>query len=244
MLVALTHGVESIFGENLVGIYLMGSLTYGDFNPGRSDIDLVVVLMKAASGKDIEQLKELHARVEKIFPVCKKRIESQYVPIDFFRKTLPPKEPRPYYGEGTFYAEAPYGNEWLINVAMLYEYGMTIYGRDFREIVSELDYDVVRRASARDLLAEWVPKIDDPEYLNHPHYQAYAVLNVCRILYTVLNGALASKSTSAKWVNARFPEWRELVEAALAWEYGKGMSYRKETEKFIWFAVEQIKDKT
>jgi predicted nucleotidyltransferase len=96
VLVALSQGVESIFGENLVGTYLMGSLTYGDFNPGRSDIDLVVVLKKAASGKDIEQLKELHARVEKTFPVWKKRIESQYVPIDFFWKTLPPKEPRPF----------------------------------------------------------------------------------------------------------------------------------------------------
>ncbi|HNR81746.1 MAG TPA: nucleotidyltransferase domain-containing protein, partial [Candidatus Pacearchaeota archaeon] len=40
----LAQGVKEIFGEELVGFYLTGSLSYGDFEPGRSDIDLAAVL--------------------------------------------------------------------------------------------------------------------------------------------------------------------------------------------------------
>jgi len=35
----LKTGLINILGKNLVGLYLTGSLTYGDFNRGSSDID-------------------------------------------------------------------------------------------------------------------------------------------------------------------------------------------------------------
>lgn len=35
----ITKDVHEILGDKLVGFYLMGSLTYDDFRPGRSDID-------------------------------------------------------------------------------------------------------------------------------------------------------------------------------------------------------------
>ena len=43
----LTRFVEtskSIFGDNLVGVYLHGSLAMGCFNPQKSDLDLILVV--------------------------------------------------------------------------------------------------------------------------------------------------------------------------------------------------------
>lgn len=40
---ALVHGLTACLGENLVGVYLHGSLALGCFNPQRSDLDLLVV---------------------------------------------------------------------------------------------------------------------------------------------------------------------------------------------------------
>jgi len=37
-------GIKNILGPNGLGLYLTGSLAYGDFVPGRSDIDLYVAL--------------------------------------------------------------------------------------------------------------------------------------------------------------------------------------------------------
>ena len=39
----VSHSKE-ILGENLVGIYLHGSLAMGCFNPQKSDIDLIIVV--------------------------------------------------------------------------------------------------------------------------------------------------------------------------------------------------------
>jgi len=39
----LAIGIKDIFGQDLIGFYLTGSLSYGDFVEGRSDIDLAVI---------------------------------------------------------------------------------------------------------------------------------------------------------------------------------------------------------
>ena len=39
------HGLQIILGDRLIGAYLTGSLTHGDFVATRSDIDLAVVVV-------------------------------------------------------------------------------------------------------------------------------------------------------------------------------------------------------
>ncbi|MEZ4626197.1 MAG: hypothetical protein R2843_15715 [Thermomicrobiales bacterium] len=39
ILADLRDAIDRIFGERLLALYLTGSLTYGDFDPGSSDID-------------------------------------------------------------------------------------------------------------------------------------------------------------------------------------------------------------
>ena len=111
----LAQGVKGIFGDGLVGLYLTGSLSYGDFEEGRSDIDLAVVLKKPATPKQIAAIKQLHLETEKKFPKWGKRIECSYVPLGMLKETLPPKAPRPYVGNGIFHPQELYGNEWFIN---------------------------------------------------------------------------------------------------------------------------------
>ena len=41
----LTEESRKIFGENLTGVYLHGSLAMGCFNPDKSDIDLIIVCL-------------------------------------------------------------------------------------------------------------------------------------------------------------------------------------------------------
>ncbi len=39
ILLNILNGIKDILDENLIGLYLFGSLAYGDFNPDSSDID-------------------------------------------------------------------------------------------------------------------------------------------------------------------------------------------------------------
>ena len=97
-----------------MGVYLTGSLSYGDFNPESSDIDLLVLLRKPAAQEKLEALKQMHLHIKRNKKKWAKRVECSYVSLDMLQEILPPKTPRPYIGEGIFYFEAPYGNEWII----------------------------------------------------------------------------------------------------------------------------------
>lgn len=236
-------GLLGIFGNNLIGLYLTGSLSYSDFNPGSSDIDLVAILNKPATPDELKLVKQLHFQIEKQNKKWAKRIECSYIPSDMLKNILPPKTPRPYFGEGVFYPEAAYGNEWLINNYLLYKQGITLLGKNFRKLVKPIDIVDVQKACIKDLFKEWQPKITDPNYLNNDHYQSYVVLNLCRILYTVICNSLAAKKTSASWVKKEYKQWNDLIQAAENWQYGKKMSLKVKTIEFIKFVINEINKK-
>ncbi|MBS0272541.1 MAG: nucleotidyltransferase domain-containing protein, partial [Proteobacteria bacterium] len=173
---SLTARIVSILGKNLVGVYLTGSLSYGDFNTERSDIDLLTILKKPVTPDKLEALKQMHLNVEKHNEKWAKRIECSYIPLEMLQDRLPPKMPRPYIGEGVFYPEAPYGNEWIINQYLLYKHGIALTGPDFKTLVHPIQIKDVQKACIRDLFEEWQPKMIDPTYLNNSHYQSYIVL--------------------------------------------------------------------
>src|SRR5262245_57713349 len=91
-------GADRIFGAGLVGIYLSGSLSYGDFEAGRSDIDLAVILKQPASPDEIATLRTLHEALAHTHPKWGERVECSYVPVCMLANVQPPAEPRPWIG--------------------------------------------------------------------------------------------------------------------------------------------------
>lgn len=47
--------------------------------------------------------------------------------------------------------------------------------------------------------------------------QSYAVLTLCRALFTDRHGRYVSKEEAADWVQGELPEWTALIEQALRW---------------------------
>lgn len=240
---SLMTGMTHVLGDNLVGVYLTGSLSYGDFNPESSDIDLLVLLRKPAAQEKLEALKQMHLQMERNNKKWAKRVECSYVSLDMLQEILPPKTPRPYIGEGIFYFEAPYGNEWIINQYLLYKHGIPLLGPDFKTLVKPINIEDVRAACIRDLFEEWQPKMMDPTYLENSHYQSYLILNLCRILYTVMCHSTATKKVSASWARNEFaPQWNTLIQTAESWSYGKEMNLKEETIAFIQFVVNKVRE--
>jgi len=243
LLLFAANVINDILRDNVIGFYLTGSLTYNDFVPGRSDIDLLVVVKNPLSKEDINQVEQFHLDVERCYPQWAERIEYSYLPHAQLKNILPPKTPRPYIGGGKFYAEAPYGNEWIINQFFLYKYGIALIGPDFKTLAAQVNINDVRKASIKDLFTEWAPKINDPEWLENSHYQSYLVLNLCRILYTIICGDAASKTISAKWVQAEYPEWAGLVKIAMDWKYDIKMDQKEKAIEFLWFTINKVKNR-
>lgn len=240
IIAVMTQEVQGLIGDELVGLYLTGSVTYGDFNPGRSDIDFLAVMKTPLTKEKMDEIKAMHERIGENNPKWAERIECSYIPADFLQNVLPPKTPRPYFGEGKFYPAAPYGNEWIINQYLLYKHGVALIGTDFKKLVKPIDIKNVQKACIRDLFAEWEPKITDPNYLKNSHYQSYVALNLCRILYTIMCNDVTSKTVSASWAKQEFPEWSGLINKAENWKYGEEMNLREETAEFIKFVISHV----
>ena len=125
---------------------------------------------------------------------------------------------------------------------MLYQHGIALIGCEFKKLITPIDILEVQKACIRDLFQEWEPKITDFEWLDNSHYQSYLVLNLCRILYTLMEGVAGTKKASAEWAKNKFGlPWSSLIANAQDWQYGKEMSSRKETIDFIKFTIDTIK---
>jgi len=242
VLCAWVEGVKRLLGKRIVGLYLSGSLAYGDFVPERSDIDLQAVVQNPLSKDELGSVEQLHRQIEERSPQWADRIECSYVPLELMRELTPPPTPRPWWGFGTFYAEAPAGNEWIINHYLLSKHGIALEGPDFNELIPGIDIESVRRASAKDLFQEWVPKIDDAEWLSNSHYQSYLVLNLCRILHTVIGGEPGSKKVAGAWAKATYPQWKGLIEEADRWTYGDKMKRQADAAAFLRFTVDRVNE--
>lgn len=239
-LVAFDRQVKKILSNNLVGIYLFGSLSYGDFVPGRSDIDLLVVVKDAVSPSVFKQLGEMHQLLEQLFPAWVGRVECSYTPRSMFSSLTPPGE-RPYWGESEWYM-ATYGNEWIINNYLLQEHGITLFGPQFKSICPQVVLHDVQSACKLDLSKEWAPKLHDDAWLSNPHYQSYLVLNLCRILHTIMSGKVSSKTISANWVMNKYPEWKDLIKSALSWSYGQKLHVTEETKRFLSYVIDVVQN--
>ncbi len=241
VLFALSRDLSATFADDFVGLYLTGSLSYGDFDRASSDIDFLAVLGQAVNAQQRAAVAEMHARIGTAFPEWQRRIEGSYVTLEMLANAEPPRQPRPYVNGGELWAPDPtYGQEWILNGYALYECGIAVAGPDPKTLFRDVGYEAYRDASIRSLHEEWAPLLRDASRLKNSHYQAYVTLTVCRILYTARNHGLASKRTASRWVKQTYgAPWRDLIEKAEAWQHARELQEAPAVQAFIGFALEQ-----
>ena len=79
LLEELLISIRKILGKKLVGLYLYGSLVWGDFDYDTSDIDLLAALISDLSLKEFSALEEMHEGFSKKYKNWNDRIEVQYL---------------------------------------------------------------------------------------------------------------------------------------------------------------------
>jgi len=244
-LVMLAEGLRDLIGDNIVGLYLTGSLTYGDFSPATSDIDFLSIMKRPFSPEEFDGVKALHERIGRAFPKWVERMEGSYITMAMLAEAPPPQKPRaprPYINEGKFWQPDPvYGNEWTINLHVLYEKGVALLGPDPRTVIAPVGIDAVKEASRMDLTEEWIPKLEDVAFFENSHYQAYMILTLCRILYRARHSDIASKRVAAAWAKKEFGQpWSDLIQEAEDWRYGIRINAASRAREFTKFVASKV----
>lgn len=218
----LRSDVQGILGDRFVGMYLSGSLALGDFDAHRSDIDFVVVTDGDISGDHLAALRAMHARFNAGGSPWATEVEAAYIPRDALRRYDPARARHPHIERGADEALDldDLATDWIIHRAILREHGVVVAGPDPRTLIDPVYPREMRRAVVGLMEVWWGPMCDDPAPLERHTigYQAYTVLTMCRILYTLHTGAVVSKPVAARWAQRTLGRrWVALIEQALAW---------------------------
>jgi aminoglycoside adenylyltransferase-like protein len=217
----LLAGARAILGDRLIGLYVRGSLAIGDFQPDRSDVDFVAVTDGEIVDDGVRGLAALHARLAAGPSRWGDELEGSYVSLEALRTPGLRAIRHPYIdrGTGTLAAIDNEGGYWEIQRWLLREHGIAVAGPPLREAIGAVGPERLRAAVVDILCAWWLPMLATPARLAASRfgYRCYAVLTMCRTLYTLRNGTIATKPVAARWAIATLgPRWTPLIERALA----------------------------
>lgn len=237
-------GAQVILDSNFVGMYLDGSLAMGDFAYETSDIDFVVTTNKDVSATQMEELVKMHGRIGQTDSKWAIQLEGAYIPLPALRRYDTHNATHPYIDRGASNLRWEHLDmDWVIHRYVLYTWGVTLAGAPSRSLIDPVTSDELRQATA-DLLAQWwAPMLDDLPRLGHDGSRAYAVMTMCRALYTLQQGDVVSKPAAGRWALAHLNErWAALIERAMVWQNGRPMGDVPETQAFIRFTYEYSRD--
>lgn len=235
----LLSDVQTILASQFIGLYLYGSLATGDFDPHRSDIDFVVVTASELANDMVSALEAMHARMMASGSKWARKLEGTYIPQRALRRYDPNAAPCPCVNEGKFYV-ARHESDWIIQRYILREHGVTVVGPALHPLIDPVQPEDLRRAVRGFLREWWSPMLHDPARLRSSEYQAYAVLTMCRALYTLQHGDVVSKPVAARWAQQALGGWQAaLIEWALAWQPEASLDKFSETLDLIRYTLER-----
>jgi hypothetical protein len=104
---------------------------------------------------------------------------------------------------------------WAMLRHNLRERGITLAGPAPETLVDAVSPEELREAALA-ILQGWTRGIlDDPAQIENRGYQPYTVLTLCRILFTLQNGAVVSKLQALQWARKTLEgRWVPLIERA------------------------------
>lgn len=190
-----------ILGKNLAGIYLYGSLTQRAFNPKHSDVDCIVVVRRALSASQFNQIEKWLARAGESNPWFA-RLQMQFLVRD---KVLTMDAPACLFQFGVLKRDRSDGNPivWL----NILESGVTLFGAPPGTFVPPISHAIILDALKREAgyIREEIILNPASQWCDVPYYRAYAVLTLCRILYSFAKGTIVSKPRAARWALKSLP---------------------------------------
>jgi predicted nucleotidyltransferase len=213
---ALLAGVREALGENLVGLYLRGSLALGDFNPETSDVDILVVTERRVSESEFKALNVFHERIPARENAFARAYEVSYVDRDSLRRFAPGERRHPTVGSDWHFQWAQHRDSFVLERWTVRERGVTVMGPAPKTLIDAISADELRAAATGELRARmehWAAGNEPPGWMDTRHYQAFEVETICRALYTIEFGDLPTKPQAVTWAQKTLPEpWHALVE--------------------------------
>lgn len=231
-------------GPGLLGLYVHGSWVVGDFEPARSDLDLLAVLAREPDESLVDSLGPVLSAIESAHPNWQGRVEVEYVALTTVVAFAGGRDDGPGCQPASAPALArvspgeslhllPASGHRLLTWTSVHDRGQALVGPAPPALLPRVDRAAVRSAALMHV-RDWPAWVRE---MTGPGGQSYAVLTLCRALHLFSEGSQVSKRVAASHVATALPEWLELIDWARDWWYAAGMddapSRHDEVTRFV-----------
>jgi hypothetical protein len=161
----------------------------------------------------------MHDRIATIDSQWAIQLEGSYVSQQALRRYDPANNVHPNIerGLGERLKMVQHEEVWNVHRHILRQRGITILGPDPKTLIDPVTPTALKQAMLPALSGWATYLLNHPEEIRHRGYQSYIILTLCRILYTLQSGDVASKLKSANWAKEALGDtWKPLIEDA--WE--------------------------
>jgi predicted nucleotidyltransferase len=253
----LSSFVEEItaeLGENLVGIYLVGSIASGDFDLD-NDVDFMVVTNAELTEENMKPLQDIQIKIHAIDLYPAKHLEGSYISIsDLNDPEIVGKKKLYYFDNGsTAYERSAHDNQWHVRW-ILREGGITLADPKPETILKPIppgELSNEMKAAMLQVKQFFEDEMDRPiSFFNSRFGQSFTVLTYCRMLHTLHTRTVQSKKAGAAWAKHFVDlKWIKLIDHS--WNerdgarFGFTISQRAEstlldeTLEFVKYAIAQ-----
>ncbi len=215
ILETLLARIKDVLGEKLVGFYLYGSLAAGDFDCQSSDIDFVVATAQELNDEGTAKLRRMHEEIYNQPGRWNKKLEGAYIPVKALRRYDPDFQ-QPFVNGDKPLRRTRLGPDWIINRHILREQGVAVYGPAAATLIDPVSEEEIIQAVKDELFVSWKPILSNTEKMKTRLYQAFAILTMCRALYALKHGEIATKTRAAQWAKKTLgPKYSRLIDWAL-----------------------------
>jgi hypothetical protein len=247
-----SRALRALFGDDLVGVYLTGSLALGAWHEGKSDVDCTVMLQRHPSDQQADGIRNLHRRLYRQYH--RVRIETHYITYGELGRRPQDIEPVVSFHDNRLSRSKFNVNE--VTWATLKWHGLTVYGLDVSLLPLDVGVDSLCAYVFDNVDSYWKVWLRRANRLYRPlglYYltsQAveWGVTGISRMLYTIMEHDIASKEGATEYMLGRAPEqYQRVLREALCIRTNSGekqfaspFKRRSEALQYMQYAIDLI----
>ncbi|MFQ5986979.1 MAG: aminoglycoside adenylyltransferase domain-containing protein [Thermoplasmata archaeon] len=198
--------LRETLGDDLVGIYFVGSIAFPGFVPDRVDLDFQVLVRSELAQAQVQALRDMHRLLVGEYRYAE-HLDGFYLPLSKAQDSAPPGGLVGVGGESVRTSASD--EAWALHREHVHEGAvLVLLGPHPRTIWPPATWpEIVRALEGERRFIE--------AHLHH--YPFYCVLNLCRLVYTWETRDVAvSKVAAAEWALEKLPErWSPVIQSAL-----------------------------
>ena len=218
----LKSGFQHILADNLVGIYIHGSIAMECFNPNSSDIDFLIIVHQSLSLETKKVLAQFLIKISNDYPnpplemsiLLQSALENFEYPTAYEFHFSKEWKKKMEAGEIDFSKEQR-DPDLAAHLTITKVHGICLVGKPTQEVF----FEIPKTYYLQSIIEDGIWCINN--VLNGPDtgtclVPTYAVLNFCRVIAYIHNKIITSKKSGGEWGMQNLPEvFHPVIQAAL-----------------------------